>query len=255
MLQSAEPFLNTSFSYFETGEDFEARTLDDGRSAFRISSLAVRLAARPATGVFLRLAATDGPINPAEPASSATLFDKGHGFFLIGEAGYDGTEAEDEWGLGRFAIGAWGYTTKFDELRSLAEDEPERARGNFGFYALGEQPLYTEAGDDEQGLAVFARGGYAVPRFNVFGAYVAAGLAYAGLVPSRDRDHLGVGAATAFLGDDVKALARAFEEPVGSAETVVEIVYTIAVAPWLAITPDLQYVINPGADPAVATPS
>jgi porin len=104
-----------------------------------------------------------------------------------------------------------------------------------------EQQLYREYSCDEednQGLAIFA--GY-YPRFpgsqvaaESFGDSFIAGLVYTGLIPFRDKDVLGVGAAWAEL----------FQGGTNQ-ETVFELFYKSQITSRIAVQPDLQYITTP----------
>ena len=90
---------------------------------------------------------------------------------------------------------------------------------------------------------MFARFGYADEDVNRIAWYWALGAQYVGLLPGRGADVVGVGAYQA-IGSDV------YRDAVDSSygcETGIELYYRIAALPWLAVTPDFQYVIDPGA--------
>ena len=59
-----------------------------------------------------------------------------------------------------------------------------------------------------------------------------------GAIPERDDDILGLGAFTVFFSDEAGHKKHA--------ETSVELYYKAQVAGWMAIQPDIQYIINPG---------
>ena len=98
--------------------------------------------------------------------------------------------------------------------------------------------VYREADDPGQGLALFAW-------------FVAGGLTYSGLLPCRDTDQFGFGVTTAFLGHDATKAARTARMAPAAHETALEWTDQLALTPWFYIQPDIQYVINPGADRAI----
>ena len=66
---------------------------------------------------------------------------------------------------------------------------------------------------------------------------------YEGVIPTRDSDVLGFGVAQGILADEYRRVhARA------DRETAYELYYAIRLAPWLIISPDLQYITNAGGD-------
>ena len=67
--------------------------------------------------------------------------------------------------------------------------------------------------------------------------YVAGGLLYRGLFKHRDTDRAGI---AIYYGRFRDRLPRQ------TAEIVVELNYGIQATPWFYLTPDIQFVINPG---------
>jgi len=114
---------------------------------------------------------------------------------------------------------------------------------DYGFYASFDQMLYREGQTDLQGLGIFFRYGFRHDDINRIENFWSVGFSYLGLVPTRDRDMLGVAVGqsipSTYYNDVVDSLSEA--------ETTGELYYSIAVTRWLAITPDLQYVASPGA--------
>ena len=120
---------------------------------------------------------------------------------------------------GRAAVGAWGYGA---------------GRGAGG-YVTFDQRVYEPVIDGAAGLSVFARVGAADG--SAIDGSAAGGVAYAGLVPGRDDDVVGLGAALAASG--------------AGRETAVELTYQARLRPWLKVQPDLQWIIDPGMDAEV----
>lgn len=116
-------------------------------------------------------------------------------------------------------------------------------RGHWGAYASVDQLAYREHRDAEEGLGLFARFGYADPDTNALAWFWSLGFEYRGLLPCRGDDVLGVGSYQAI------ASGRYQEQidPDLERETGIEVYYRIEVLPWLALTPDFQYLIDPGA--------
>jgi len=116
-------------------------------------------------------------------------------------------------------------------------------RGHLGAYLSFDQIAWREDPRSEQGLGLFARAGYADPHVNRVAWFWSLGLQYVGPVPTRDADVLGLGSFQA-IG------SRAYRDEVApdfDSETGIELYYRIAALPWLAITPDFQYILDPGA--------
>jgi len=94
--------------------------------------------------------------------------------------------------------------------------------------------------DDGQGLGVFVRFGCADEKVAALRTLWSAGCRYQGLLPGRDADVLAVGLARGRLTDEPGAGFTA------KYETVMEAYYAVQVAPWLTVSPHLQYVADPG---------
>ncbi|MEE1563177.1 MAG: carbohydrate porin, partial [Alphaproteobacteria bacterium] len=67
--------------------------------------------------------------------------------------------------------------------------------------------------------------------------------AYTGLFPGRDEDRLGAAIGVGINGDPFKTANSVTQDE----EINLEFTYHAPILPWLALQPDLQYVINPGA--------
>jgi porin len=96
---------------------------------------------------------------------------------------------------------------------------------------------------DKQGIAIAARYGHADGEVNKIEDFWAVGTQCTGLIPGRDKDQLGIGVGQGILADEYARV-----HPGADRETVYEIYYAITVAPWLIISPDLQYITNVGGD-------
>jgi len=110
---------------------------------------------------------------------------------------------------------------------------------NTGFYLLADQLLLPEGEDSDQGLGLFAGTGFTPPNRNVVDFYLNSGVTYKGLIPGRDDDTCGV------------ALGLANQRGEGT-ETVLEATYQCVLTPWCMVQPDVQYLINPGANSTLA---
>lgn len=109
---------------------------------------------------------------------------------------------------------------------------------NIALYANFDQWVWNESGDPQQGLGVFGRFGWARADVNPVEFFYSAGVSDTGLIPKRDKDVLGIGFFHASLSDNLPA--------VFAQETGVECYYSIEIAPWLHISPDLQIIVDPG---------
>jgi porin len=148
---------------------------------------------------------------------------------------------------GHYRIGTWFDPTRkkrfFDTLDGLRAERYDS--GDWGFFVGFDQMVWKEKDDpeDKQGIAIAGRYGYAHGEVNKIEHFWALAAQYEGLIPTRDEDVLGIGVGQGILADEYRRVhARA------DRETVYELYYSIKLAPWLTISPDLQYITNAGGD-------
>jgi porin len=118
-----------------------------------------------------------------------------------------------------------------------------RQRGHVGAYLSVDQLAWRERADGHEGLGLFARAGYADPTVNRVAWFWSVGFEYVGAIPGRNRDVLGVGSYQAIGSASYRdRIDRRFER-----ETGIECYYALRALGWLVITPDFQYIVDPGA--------
>ena len=156
------------------------------------------------------------------------------GALFLAEFAYSPNQKETDTGLpGVYKIGVYFDSTDIPEL-SVPDSE---VSNNYGMYLLFQQMIYMENSRDEQGLSVFSTIAYAPKEeVNRFPFFYSGGFGYQGIFPSRGRDQTVLGLLVGFFSDDL---------PGQNYEMIVEFSYNIHVAKWLAVQPDIQYVINP----------
>lgn len=247
-METASLFLNSSQGM---GVDFSQSGLN-GPSAWPNTALAVRARLELQKWFYLQVAVVDGVAgDPAHPHSTRIRWDSSEGFLITSEIGFLPGEMKDDAPYGKFALGSWIYTSEFDDVADVdGLGSPVRRSGNFGIYALGEYTVFREKDDPDQGLAVYGRFGYANPSINPISYYIGAGAVYTGLIPKRNQDKLGVAVATAINGSKFVNGQQAAGTPVKRSETNIEVSYKAQLTPWLAVQPDVQYIMNPGMDPS-----
>lgn len=257
-LQSAGLFLNSSFGI---GPEFSQSGIA-GPSIFPRTALGARVAYKPGDNVVLRAAVLDGaPLIRAGDRLRA--FEAGDGRLYVAElALFDrpgarrahdqrtriGRNAMLPMYQGKLAVGAWHYTTTFERIQPVAL--ATRQRGASGYYVIGDGIVARDASDPRRNLSLFAQMGVGDPAVNRFGSYIGAGLVAAGPFRRRSGDELGLAIAIARNGRPY----RRQSSPVLTTQTErsIELSYLAQLRSWLAIQPDLQYVIHPNTDPTVS---
>jgi porin len=184
-------------------------------------------------------------------------------YFAIGEIGYQYNQGTHAAGLpGNYKIGAYydnGIFTDFlhdinGGLAPLTGLTYRTTRGSSGFYVLVDQMIYRR-GDtqSQQGLTSFASF-LAAPdqSINMMPLFINGGLVYRGLIPNRESDVAGLGIIYGKISNKLREAEHLLQQmgtPASSQyfEMVTELTYSIQVAHWLQVQPDVQYIIKPGA--------
>jgi len=141
---------------------------------------------------------------------------------------------------GAYRVGIWN-----DPQNKERFSDSVVMRDDTGLYISCDQMVYkeNEGVEDSQGLGVFTRAGWANKKVNDITDFLSLGFQYQGLIEGRDDDVLGVGYAKGIFSTEA-----GYADPF---ESVVEVYYNAQVAPWVAISPSVQFVDNPGGDNAV----
>ena len=255
-LKSAKVFLNSSFGI---EPEFSSSGML-GPSIYPDPSVGLRIAYKPAENVVIRFAALDGvPVD--RPHHQWGLFEKGDGVLLVGEIAFltrtQASEPQTHANIGRLsnlppyedkiAIGGWTYTTSLDDLSQRdGFGAPVRRNGSGGVYLIIDKALYR--GESDQKLSAFLQLGTGDDRVDRIGAYLGFGVVASGFVPGRASDEMGLGVAIARNGGHFKRQQAA----PAATETAIEFTYYAPLTGWLALHPDIQYVIHPDTTSAVA---
>ena len=249
-----------------------------GGPAYPLSSLGIRLRARPAENLTVLAAVVQDnpPGGPFEndgqlrgPTRYGANFDMRTGALMIAEVQYAVNQAEGDekkassGGLpGTYKLGAWFDTASFPDQRydnsglSLAAPAstgtPLMHRHNYSLYAVADQTIWQAGGEDKRAVSVFLRPMFAPADRNLIDFSVNGGVTMKAPLPGRDEDTAGIGFGVANVSNRVAGLDRdrflfgGDYVPMRGAETFVELTYQIQVTPWLQVQPDFQYFWMPG---------
>ena len=259
VIGTAALFINSSHGI---GPDLSQSGVN-GPSIFPVTSLGARFKLLPLDAFYVQTVVLDGvPGDPEDPLGTHVVFGEEDGLLVAAEAAYFfGETAEpgatptnrhvlrtvDPPYRAKIALGAWTYTQTSGPIGSASSAGAAR-----GVYVLAETDVYREPADADQGLSVFARAGLADDTVLRFGSYTGVGAVYRGPFARRDGDELGLAIAAVHNSAFYKQTLRETGQPVAASEVNVEATYLAALASWLALQADLQYVINPDTDPALA---
>lgn len=230
VLESADIFLHAAHGI---GSALGLSGLN-GPSIFPIAGLGLRASYQVNDGLAVRAAVTEGvPGNVARPRRTSLSLKDGDGALVI-------AEADVAIHAGKVLLGHWRYTGQFGRF------DGSMGRGNNGYYIRAQRQLLGPSPLGGQRLDGFVRFGIADGHTNAYNGFIGAGLVYGGFAAARPEDQVGIAFATAFA-------SNAFARSSGAqgAETSVELTYRLQLTQHLALQPDVQYILNPAADPAL----
>ena len=256
-------FLNSSFG---VGPEF-AQSGIEGPSIFPRTSAGLRVAMKPTANTVLRAAVLDG-VPVVRPDGSHAAFRGGDGLLTVLEFAWlsrggvspaPSSEIRDR--IGRYsalipyndklAAGTWHYTKRFADLSDTdSTGAPLMRQGSSGAYVLGERLLVGDDARSGRRLSAFGQAGVSDVRTNRFGTYIGAGIVASGWGPMGEEDQAGLSVAQARNGHHYM-LAQASTPP-RRAETTLELSYLRQASKYVTVQPDIQYVIHPNTDPALA---
>jgi porin len=163
------------------------------------------------------------PGDPLRPDHTDLIWRKDDGLLNV-------LEVEQQGQSWRWALGAWAYSqASIDSLARLQS-------GNSGLYGTVEYNVANAA-------SAFLRAGTAKSDFNVVDRYLGAGIVWSGPLEGRTEDQFGI------------ALAHVRTTPVArfgglsESETNLEMTYAAPIGGGFSLQGDVQYVIDPGANP------
>ncbi len=140
------------------------------------------------------------------------------------------------WGVGTYTLGGI-----YDTGGSAQFGTGLERRSHYELYMMVDQALVTDDHGDPV-LGGFARlTGSPQDARNVIGINADAGLALFGPLPTRPKDVLGIALSLFRFTNDFRRQMKTF----GPGQTVLELTYQVAIAPWLVVQPDAQFFFEP----------
>jgi len=229
VLDSAALFIHSAHGI---GTDI-GQTGRNGPSIFPVTGLAARFEWDFGGPWLGRVAVVDGvPGDPEDPGAMDVSIGGDDGALVLAEL-----QRQD--GPRRLLLGSWGYSASYPQSPGRGPDD---SWSNAGVYARMEAAL----GSEESPGTYFVRGGYADTRFGSFSKFLGAGIEWRNPFGYSGRGILGLSVAWAEARDDSDASGIRPQR-----EVVFEITYRARLNDWLAVQPDLQYIVNPGLRPGV----
>lgn len=227
---------------FGTGAEL-AQTGRNGPSVFPTTSVALRARLRLGAG-YLQGAVFDGvPGDPDNRRGTHIRFRQGDGVLQIVEAGVGLEQGKLP---GKFALGTWRYSARFDDQSDVDAAGAPVQRRNRGAYLLFDYPLLALDAAAGRGVNVFLRAGEANPDINRFRWAVDAGATWRGPFAGRPDDAVGIGLAYERNSRKAREAALADQGRAIGGELALETDYRAQVLPWLVLQPNLQYLRRHG---------
>jgi porin len=236
----AEPgglFLNSSFGIQPSA------SMNIPVPIFPMNSLAINLQYQISDAVTLQTGIWDGDPGDldSEPYNTKWNLSKEQGFLSATELHIKHSKTGNNY-LGTVKIGMTYHSANFDDLSETELPKSE----NFEFHLIAEQTLINKPEGIKGKLDVFTQLGYLPDQsINLIPLYIGAGLNYAGLLFNDASDVLGFACAYSGISKELRSIPQLELE---NYELAFELSYALPLYKNITIQPDLQYIINTGAD-------
>lgn len=251
-------FINATFGW----PAFLYTSIPNNGPNYPVGAPGVYLKLKPIEPLVLKFAAYQGNVLAQNVNNHGFTWslNPDNGFLYMSEASYF-YEACDL--PGQVKTGAWFFAGSLPGV-----NQPNTTLwGNTGYYGIIDQMVYRSSCCHEkchhlsdEGLGLFGRIAYEPSDRNFMDLYCDTGLDYKGLIPTRHNDILGLGIAYGQVSNGMRSpqtdlsSAPTFMPPDAAAtvlnyEMAFEASYIAQITPWMALQPDLQYIIHPGATP------
>ncbi len=217
---------------------------------YPVAAPGVRLAIQPTSKFFIQTGIYDGDAQSQEENNHGVNFriSSTDGALILTEIGYLLNQSAGDRGLkGTYKLGSFVHTANFDTWNSQAQaalgtGSLKGAGADYGIYGIVNQDLFElECGS----IGMFLRCGGAPPDVNLVDWYIDGGFVFKGFVPGRSDDEAGFAVAHSSISKDFSDAQVLQGDASFSSETVLEVTYKIALAPWWTLQPDFQYIWTP----------
>ncbi len=214
----------------ECSQFLNASLVDDPTIPFPSQGLGVVLTYNLTESWYIMAGVADAQADNRENGFRTTFHDEDYFFYAL--------ETGKTIGSGTYRVGLW------NDPQPKGSDNK---RDDVGVYTSCDWLVYQEnpGAEDGQGLGTFFRYGYADDKRNDITGFWSIGFQYQGLIEGRNDDILALGFAKGVFSD------KASTAYTDDYESVFELYYSAAISPWFHISPNIQYVTNPGGDKTI----
>ncbi|MFA9476489.1 MAG: carbohydrate porin [Filomicrobium sp.] len=249
-LEGGGIFLNGTWGW----PSIAAFNLPSGGPAYPLATPGVRVAITPNDKFALLIGVYNGdPAGPNCKGDPQVCNNDGLDFrlddppLLMVEGDY---EYNQDGLAGTIKIGGFNHFGKFEDQRLSATGAPRRLNNNYGLYGVIRQLIWRVPGSKEpNGMGLFGRVVGMPSDRNLIDFYADGGIAFLGMVPNRPDDSLAIGVAYTGISNKAHASDLNAALPVArNYEALLEICYTMQLAPGWTLQPDFQYIWQPGGN-------
>jgi porin len=139
-----------------------------------------------------------------------------------------------------YKIGGYYHTNNFMDYR----DTTRVSKGNYGGYIISDMVIWSGFNHPDSYLGLFVQTAMAPSHINKINYYLGAGIHVNGLLPIGYGDALGIAFAYANMSHSFKNQ----QTNIDVGEMAIELTYKLHLLEYYLIQPNLQYIINPGAN-------
>jgi porin len=262
LIDAASLFLNSSFGY----PALTATDLPDGGPNYPLATPFIRIKYNITDALTLVEAVYNGDPAPSGQGDPQVR-DGGGTAFRLNDHALEFTELW--WSRNRgthptglpatYKLGVWFDSGRFADVEKSAPSdqspglrEPVEHRHDYGIYGIAQQSVWRNPARESESIALFLQVMVAPDDRNLSNRFIEAGLNWKSPFPGRDNDAFGLAASYEGISPGARrstdpASFGAVAPPSAGNETVVEATYLCQAANWLALQPDAQYVLHPGA--------
>lgn len=209
---------------------------------FPMNALGINLQYQITDAIILQTGLWDGDPGDLDrnPYNVKWKLSKEEGFLSATELHVNHSKNNDNY-LGTIKFGMLYHSAEFNTIIDSTIFE----KGNFEFHLIAEQTLINKPKGEKGKLDAFIQIGYLPDNtINVLPFYLGAGINYTGLLFKNASDVLGL--AIGHVGISKELIDNV--PTMQSNETAIELSYAFSISKQITIQPDLQYIINTGAD-------
>lgn len=225
---------------------------------YPLTTTGARLKLQPVDSVYFMTAVYNGNAGTQSGNNEGMRFgfSAQTGILSFSELGYLLNQGKNDRGMpGTYKLGGWVHTANFSTFSSQAafanRTGPLQSAGvGYGIYGVADQTVWRtdpKAAGDPQSLNLFLRAGAAPSDRSIVDFDIDGGLAFTGLVPGRKDDVAGLGLARSAISHDFSDFSQATGGPAFKYEALIEGTYSLNLAPWWQLQPDVQYIFSAGA--------